>query len=138
MYKATNVMTVEEIDKYCKEIQPFIEAEYNADVTDEVIARANTLEAYMALTGKMTADSKYRYNEVLSSVFIEAVKEGNKSRMQTSTLNKYIDTLCRDYQHLVDWSDRINRTITHELDFARTIISKIKEEMKMNNYISHI
>ena len=88
----------------------------------------------MALSGKMVADAKYRYDEVLNSVFIKAVRDGNESRMQTSTLNKYIDSLCKDYAYLFTWSDRINRTCTHQLDFSRTMISKLKEEMKAAQY----
>lgn len=119
MFRATNIFTPEQIQKNCEEIQPFIEAHYNADNPTAVVERANVLESYMALSGKLLADAKYNYNEILNSVFVEAVKQGNSSKMQTSTLNKYIDSLCRDYQYLVDWTDRINRTCTHEIEFAR-------------------
>lgn len=129
MYKPTNIMPVETIASTCSEIQAFIEAHYNADNPNAVVERANGLESYMALSGKMLADAKYWYNDLLSSVFIEAIKEGNKAKMGTSTLNKYVDSICKDYQYVVDWTDRINRTCTHQLEFSRTIISKLKQEM---------
>lgn len=123
-------MTLEQIADNCKEIQSFIEAHYTADNPTAVVDRANALESYMALSGKMLADAKYHYNDMLSSVFIQAVKDGNRERMSASTLNKYVDSLCKDYQYLVDWCDRVNRTCTHQLDFSRTMISKLKEEMR--------
>ena len=129
MYQATQIMTPEEIDKYCREIQPVIEAEYNADNPAAVMDRANTLEGYMALSGKMVADSNYRYREMMDSIFIESVRK--MSGMAPSILSKYLDNLCRDLRYLVDWTDRINRATVHELEFARTVISKLKEEMRI-------
>lgn len=130
MYKASNIMLPNDIHKTCSEIQSFIESHYNADNPNAVVERANMLESYMAISGKMLADAKYHYNETLHSIFIEAVKDGNKEKMQTSTLNKYIDSICRDYQYLVDWCDRTNRSCTHQLEFSRTIISKLKAEFQ--------
>lgn len=113
-------------------MQPFIEAHYDADNPTAVVDRANILESYMALSGKMLADAKYRLSEVMNSVFVKSVKEAVNSGMSPSLTNKYIDSVCRDYQYLVDWCDRINRSCTHQLEFARTIISKLKAEMQMS------
>lgn len=134
MFKATNIASADNIYKHCTEIQSFIEAHYEADNPNSVIDRAKSLEGYMALSGKLLADAKYHYNDVLNSIFIQAVKDGNAQKMSTSTMNKYIDSLVKDYQYLVDWADRINRTCTHELEFSRTIISKLKEEFKASQY----
>lgn len=129
MYQATQIMTPEEIDRYCREIQPFIEAEYNADNPASVVARANTLEAYLALSGKMVADANYRYREQMEGIFVQALKQNSK--MSPSILNKYLDNLCRDLAYLKDWTDRINRTATHELEFSRTVLANLREEAKL-------
>lgn len=132
MYQASNIATPEQISESCREMQPFIEAHYDADNPTAVVDRANILESYMALSGKMLADAKYRLSEVMNSVFVKSVKEAVNSGMSPSLTNKYIDSVCRDYQYLVDWCDRINRSCTHQLEFARTIISKLKAEMQMS------
>jgi|SRR5690606_20795915 len=129
MYKATQIMTPEEIDRYCREIQPFLEAEYDADNPSKVVDRANTLEGYMALSGKMLADARFRYREQMEGVFVEALKM--HAAMSPSIMNKYLDNLCRDLAYLVDWTERINRTTVHELDMARTIISALKEQARL-------
>lgn len=129
MYQATEIMTPEQIDKYCREIQPFIEASYSADNPAAVVDRANTLEAYLALSGKMVADSNYRYREMMDGIFIESIKK--MGGMPASIMAKYLDNLCRDLRYLSEWTDRINRSLTHELDFSRTLISKLKTEMQM-------
>lgn len=128
MYRATNIMPLETIQDTLIEIQLFFEQPYDADNGTAIVERSQKIESYMATSGKMVADAKYHYNAVFESGFIEAIKQNTK--VSASTLNKYLDSLCKDYQYLVDWSDRINRTCTHQLDFSRTILSKLKAEMQ--------
>lgn len=133
MFTPTNIASVEQIFESCQEMQTFIEAHYNADNPAVVVDRANVIESYMALSGKMLADAKYRLNEVLHGTFIKSIREASVVNMSVSLTNKYIDVVCKDYQYLVDWCDRINRSCTHQLEFSRTILSKLKAEMQMAN-----
>lgn len=134
MYKATNVMSSDDIAKFCQEIQTTLESTYDADNPAAVINRAQVVEGYMALSGKMVADAKYRYNEILNSVFIKAVKDASSINMSASTMNKFIDSTCKDDQYLVDWTERLNRACTHQLDLCRSLISKLKIEMQQLQY----
>lgn len=134
MFQPTSIATPEEIFKHCTEMQPFLESHYNADNGDACVLRLQTCEAYMALSGKLLADAKHRLRELEESSIIKAIESANSKRMATSTLNKYIDSLTRDYAYLVDWCDRINRAATHSADFQRTIISKLKEEMRLSGF----
>lgn len=133
MFTPTNIASTEQIFSSCAEIQAFIEAHYEADNPSAVVDRANVLESYMALSGKMLADAKYRLSEVLHSTFIKSVQDAGRVNMAVSLTNKYVDSVCKDYQYLVDWCDRINRACTHQLEFSRTILSKLKAEMQMLN-----
>jgi hypothetical protein len=134
MFKPTNIATPEEIFAACQKMQPFLEAYYEADNGAACVDRLQQCESYMALSGKLLADAKHRLRELEESSILQAVIEGQKKRMATSTINKYIDSLTRDYAYLVDWCDRINRSATHSADFQRTIISKLKEEMRLSGY----
>jgi len=134
MYKPTNVSTPEHIAKCCAEAQAFLESFYEADNGDACVSRLQGCENYMALTGKMLADAKHRLRELEESSIIKAVESAHRKQMSTTTLNKYIDSLTRDYAYLVDWCDRLNRAATHSADFQRTMISKLKEEAKLAGY----
>lgn len=134
MFKAQNILPADQIAFECQRIQNYCEAEYNADVPAAVVDRAGALEGYMAITGKMLADAKWHYSDVLNSVFMDAVKQGQQGKLQTSTLNKYIESLCKDYAYLVDWTERLNRTCTHCLELSRSLISKHKAEYQANQY----
>lgn len=134
MYKPTNIQTPEQIEQSLNEIQPFIEADYTADNMDAVITRAQQLEIYLAQSSKLLADAKFNYSEFMNSNFIQGIKDAVKVNMPISLTNKYMESLCRDLKYQVDWCDRVNATITHELDFSRTLISKIKMEMNALNF----
>lgn len=115
-------------------MQPVLESHYEADNPHACVLRLQECESFMAESGKLLADAKHRLRELEESSIIAAVVEGQKKRMATSTINKYIDSLTRDYAYLVDWCDRINRSATHSADFQRTIISKLREEMRLGGY----
>ena len=128
MFTPSNIASPETIFKLCTDVQQFLESGYNADNGDECVTRGQIAEQYMATTGKMLADAKYHVELVLSSKFLEAVREANKEKMQTSTMNKYLDSLTAEYNYLVTWCERLNRSCTHALEWQRTIISKLKAE----------
>jgi len=129
MFTPTNIATPEEIFKACTEIQGFLEAHYEADNGDACVERGQAIENYMALTSKLLADAKHHEQSLLNSKFINAVKIGVSESMSASTLNKYLDTLVADYTYLVNWCERLNKSCTHSIEFLRTIISKLKQEM---------
>lgn len=133
MFTPTNIASTEQIFASCTEIQAFIEAHYEADNPSAVVDRANVLESYMALSGKMLADAKYRLNEVMHGTFIKSLQEAGRVNMSITLTNKYVDVVCKDYSYLVDWCERINKACTHQLEFSRTILSKLKAEMQMLN-----
>ncbi len=130
MFQATNIMTPDDLNKYMGEIQSFLEAEFNADNPAACVSRAEELAGYMAVTGKMIADSKYHYNQLLGSTILQALKLQSANEMSASTLNNYIKSMCRDYQYLCDVCDRLNASTTHQLDLLRTLISKHKTEFQ--------
>lgn len=134
MFTPINIAHPEQIFKACTEMQSFLESHYEADNPNACVLRMQQCENYMALSGKLLADAKHRLRELEESSIIKAVIEGQQKRMATTTVNKYIDSLTRNYAYLVDWCDRINRAATHSADFQRTIISKLKEEMRLAGY----
>jgi hypothetical protein len=123
-----NVSSTDEINDMLSHIQSVIEEAYIADNINNVIERATVLEQYMALSGKLLADAKWHYSNKFEDGFMQSMKE--MSKYTASTTNMYLKALCKDYQYLVDWADRVNACCTHQVEFSRTLISKIKAEMQ--------
>jgi len=129
-------ISVDAILKECEQIQSFLEADYPIDEPAACEAKGKDLEVYMARSGKMLADAKYWQDQFVNSAISETVKEALMAQKMwsISLVNKKVDALAKDYNYLVNWCDRINRTCTHQLDFIRTMLSKHKAEMQMNGY----
>lgn len=116
-----------------QEIQEFLEITMS-DNPQEVIERGNDLQVYMARTGKMLADAKYILNEQKKQETMDVVREFIiDQKLSAKVQNALIDGLCKDAQYLVDWIDRLNAACTHQLDWCRSVNSKNKEEMRLNN-----
>ncbi len=114
-------------------IQDFLEITMSDD-PQEVIERGNDLQVYMARTGKMLADAKYILNEQKRTETMNVVQEFIiDQKLSAKVQNALIDGLCKETQYLVDWIDRLNAACTHQLDWCRSVNSKNKEEMRLNN-----
>lgn len=137
MFKPSNIATPEMIFSLLQEIQSFLEAHYESDNGNACVDRMAQAEAYMAVSGKLLADAKHHLRQLEESSILQALIEAQRKKMSPSTLNKYIDSLTRDYAYLVDWAERLNRACTHTGDFQRTIISKLKEEARLSGYGNH-
>jgi len=128
-FTTKNITSLELIQDSLIEIQSYLEQPYDADNGAIIVEPAGILEGYIALSGKLLADAKWHYNEMFNSEFVKTIKD--VSKYQASTTNLYLKTLCKDHQYLVDWADRLNASCTHQLDFSRTLISKLKAEMQL-------
>lgn len=116
-----------------QQIQDFLEITMS-DNPQEVIERGNDLQVYMARTGKMLADAKYILNEQKRTETMNVVQEFIiDQKLSARVQNALIDGLCKEFQYLVDWIDRLNAACTHQLDWCRSVNSKNKEEMRLNN-----
>ncbi|MFV0586896.1 hypothetical protein [Bacteroides reticulotermitis] len=103
---------------------------------EEALQRGNDLASHVARTGKLLADAKFHLNQARSSEVMETLRETAKNAKATAkAVNALIDSLCREEQYLVDWSERANRTATHQLSWCVTVISKAKEEMKLGRFV---
>jgi hypothetical protein len=125
--------TSEQLKSESDAIQSFLTIEMSDD-PQEVVERGNTLCAYLASTTEMLAEAKYLLNEAKRSEVMNVVKEYfNDKKLSAKVQNALVDGLCREQQYLVDMIERQNATITHQIDWVRSILSKQKEEMRLTN-----
>lgn len=125
------IASLDEIESELQSIQEFTEITPSEDV-NEIVQRGNDLIAYLARTTKLLADSKYHKDSKINSAFMDEIRK--ISQLSASVANKYVDSLCKDENYLINWSERLNRTVTHQIDWCRTIVSKNKAEMQNLNF----
>lgn len=123
----------ESLMKEAEQMQSFLEITISDD-PQEVIERGSDLVVYLACSAKMLADAKLLLNEHKKDETLAVVRDFiYDQKLSAKVQNALIDGLCRQYQYLVDWLDRLNAAITHQLDWCRSVVSKNKEEMRLNN-----
>ena len=114
-------------------IQDYLEITPSEEIT-EIEDRGNQLIVYIARTSKLLADAKYHKNEKLNSTFVNDIKK--ISDLSASLANKFVDSLCKDENHLIDWCERLNRASTHGYEWTRSLLSKATAEWKYNHFNS--
>ncbi len=127
------ITEIAKLNEEAVKMQFFLEVTMS-DNPQEWTERGSTLCEYMARSGKCLADAKYHLAEKKRSFIINDLTEQLKSVGYSATTQKeLINSACGDLDRLVTWLDRINRGCTHQIDYIRTLISRKKEEMRMNS-----
>ncbi len=125
---------IEEMMKEAQDIQEFTELLIPDDING-AIEHGAMLAVYLTRTGKMLADAKKLLSDAKRAEIMDTLKRfGREAGATAQMLNDLVKSACHREQYLVDWLDRLNSTITHQMDFTRSIISKAKAEMNMNNF----
>lgn len=130
MIQINNITPAQDILTELENIQSFLEESYTADNPAACEARGTMLEVHIARSGKLVADAKYWKDQFTNSAIVTTLKEA-LDNWSTTIINKKVEALTKDYNYLVNWAERVNKTATHQLDFIRTLISKHKEEMRL-------
>ena len=126
-----NITSPEDIRKELEMMDAFLNIECSEQV-EEVVARGNTLAVYIARSGKLLADAKHHLNERMRTEVFETLTPACRQAGITSkAVNAIIDSLCREERYTAEWCERVNRAATHQLDWARTLVSKAKTEMQI-------
>lgn len=134
MYQPTNITPPDNIHKELEEIQLFLESSYSADDGNQVQKRFDSLASYMARSGKIKADAEFHYNSLIESSIMDALKKGYEEKLSASTINKFVESVARNYKFLFTWADRVNRACTHQHEGLRSVMSTQRAERFANNY----
>ncbi len=97
-----------------------------------IVSWGDELLGYIARTGKMKADAKCHLDRRMKSSIMDTVREMGKDAMPASTLNELVKANCETENYLYQWCERLNRTAIHQLDWLRSLVSKEKEQMRLN------
>ena len=125
--------TLLEIQEILTETQAILEAEIEGDNMAMIIDHANLLASRLAISGKLLSDAKFRRSERYGPAVMEMLQKATSEEMYADAQKKYLMSLTKDYDYLIDWAERTNATLTHLLDYMRSLLSKEKELMKMKS-----
>ena len=125
-----NIQTLDELEKDITDIDSFLNITCSED-PNECVERGLDLMAYLARTSKMLADAKYHKDEAVKTSILKELQLD----ISASILKQLVEATCKRENYLVNWIDRCNSTVVHQMDFLRTVISKAKNEQYQSRNI---
>ena len=127
-----NITPIDKLQIECQTIQEYLE-EGCSEELPLLSEYGSKIAEYMARSGKMLADSKH-WKQVANSKAIRKIAEeyAGKKFPPALVVKDFIESECQIETHLLNWVDRLNTSCTHRLDWCRTLISKGKEELRLN------
>ena len=130
-------MTINEIQNELNGYQSELEKIMETDDINALVERIAKTAGYHARTGYLLAEAKrllrLKKSDEISNMVRTIAKEGHLSGKAQNAL---VDSIAIQENYVVDWADRINSMCVHQIDVIRTLISKEKAEMQMNNFIA--
>ena len=121
----------EDFNEIVKEVQEEIVSFLYEPIPDDpemIEQRGSILQSYMARLSKMLADVKYRQDMAI-------VYHGRESKgeVAATVMNSFVKAKCADENYMVTLIDGLLKKCYAENDWNRTLISKAKEERRVNN-----
>ena len=120
-----SITTLDNLEKEAQDIDDFLNITCSED-PNECVVRGLDLMTYLARSSKMLADAKYHLDEATKNSILNELKEN--IGLSPSMFKELVKATCKRENYIVNWVDRLNSSIVHQLDFLRTIISKAKAE----------
>jgi hypothetical protein len=100
--------------------------------TDALIEIGTRLAGYLPYTGQQMAMAKKIMLDKRAVTY--EVLMSKTSILSASNMKDYIASKTSDDQYNYDVCERCNRSIVHVLDYLRSVLSTLKEEMKISQY----
>lgn len=117
--------------KELKEMDEFLGITMS-DNPEEIIERGNDLQVYLARSAKLVADTEYYLNDELKKEILKVIETIIPKHLSATVQNKLVSSIAKEQQYLVKWAERVNRAITHQLDWCRSRLSYEKEQLRNN------
>lgn len=126
-------MTIEELEKqvttninFCDEQLDESHSPDGEDI-EGIVGYGMQLAAIISLIGKTLAESK----ELLNKKELIYMKANEHLWEKPTVLKKLMEGSLAEYYKNVTWADRLSSACTHKMDFYRSVLSKHKEELRM-------
>ena len=133
-----DITPLDQISEELAQFQEFLNEMPSGDDPNSIIEYGNKVSSIISRTGKMVADSKWHFKNSSRDEVLNLINEYCGKYVAKEVQKLLADTVLKDIQYVADWADRINRTATHQLEWCRTVVSKLKEEMKYVSGINNV
>jgi len=114
------------IGEKLKAIRELVEMDLSQSDIDSLEGHGKRLAAIIGLSAETMAQAKKQYQKALLAA-LNGLKDSSNS---ASIIMKMAQASCAEEEAIMDYADRLNAGISHQLDYYRTCISKYKSELE--------
>ena len=114
------------IESNLKSIREVVDTNVVGCDIESVVEQGKKLASIMGLSAECMAAAQRH----LQAARVKAIKEMENKNYQPSILLKMADGQCGIELAIYEYADRLNASISHQLDYYRTVISLHKSEME--------
>ena len=119
------------LQEEAKKIQDYTDIQCS-DNPEELKDRILTLQVYLSRSGYMLSQAKKELNKQKTAEIQKTIISiAKQACLSANVQNALLKSICIEESELVDWIDRINATCTHQIDACRSILSYVKEDLKL-------
>lgn len=112
------------------EIEQYLLIETSDDPA-EVRERIARMNVYLARANKIWAEAKYILAKEREYLYDEAIDTGTLSNLKPSIVKDIVNAKTADSEYVTILAERVSRTIVHQCDGLRSLLSWNKEDMKL-------
>lgn len=123
--------------KDCSEWLQLVAEDYNGNQSISwYIDQLGSLCKSLAFVNEQMAEAKSLLNKKKITAYESLVTSSvaNQEYFAPSLAKDYISAKCEKEQYDYDLTERCSRTLTHTIEAIRSILSALKEEMKIESY----
>lgn len=114
------------IGEKLKAIRDLVEVDLSGVEINDLEAHGKRLAAIVGLSAETMAHAKKLYQASL----LRALNGLKEQSLSPSVMLKMAQAQCGEEEAVMDYADRLNAGISHQLDYYRTCISKWKAELE--------
>jgi hypothetical protein len=119
------------LEREADRMQKYLEITLSGN-PEELQERLITLMSFLARSGEMLAEAKRmlrrKKSAEISRTVIAIAKE---SHLSATVQNAMLESIAEDENYLVDKIERQNRTIVHQIDSLRSLLSYERENLRL-------
>lgn len=103
---------------------------------DNLIDLGGQISSWIAFSGDMMSNTKRLWRKEIARAYESYVfsKAAQNLVISPSMATKYAEAKSGDWEADYELCERVNRTLTHTLEFLRTVISALKQEKYSSNF----
>lgn len=127
------MLNKEQLQKKICDMNEFLQKKNGNDEPASMLERMELLEILISQSGEYLADARYYQEEIINGSVVDALKKSLEEKLSASTINLFVKTSAKQWNHIVNSLERINNSASKQHAGLITRVSFAKTALYNNN-----